>query len=367
MSHTSETFQEGCTKNESFFSESCSGVPVDCSILAQSRPPGLNEKERPSAYVINDNHFNEHQSRSSSIDLGNEHSFRVSHVTELDKLVDALDSSSNQSYEIHQAREQDISCNENLRALNLENESLFKKSSFTQHHAHHQADEEFEEGKCFLLSSPPSITELSEESPRPLKFKVSTNSLYRMFTPRIFRKLTNGSQTLPRSLSAAGVANLTKQDARMPNTTADNSIVPESREPPVRRLPQEDQVQISIDDDLLRHLHCPLGPLPAGESSCDEDGPWTPLTSPRAATAPVEWKGRSSLRTVGSHFSTSSVRSRPRSPRNSRRGANGGRSRRHISVSPGPRQRTACPRNKREKERDQKHFPLGLPSQNDIN
>lgn len=365
MSHSSETFQKGRTKNQSFFSESCTGVPVDCSIRVQCRPSGPNEKELSSACVNNDGLFHGEQSKLSSIDLGNEHSFRVSHATELDKLVDTLDSSKNQSSDVHRTKGHDVSHSENLGASNLEHEALFKKPSVTRHHGCRQVDEEFEEEKCFSLSSPPSITDLPEESPRPLKFKVSPNSLYRMFTSQIFWKRRSGSQTLPRTPSAAGVANLTKQDAHMPNTTTDNSIVPKPPEPVVKRLPLDDQVQSIVGVDSLRRLHCPPGPLPAGESSCDEDGPWTPLTSPREATVPVEWKGRSGSRTIGSHFSTSSVRSRPRSPRNSRRRVNGGRSRRHISVSPGAHQRIAYPRSRRE--RDQKGHPLGSPSRNDIN
>lgn len=357
MSHPlSETPQEGHSKDINEFSETRTNCSAHRSTPVGSLSSGLSEKNlNTAACEMTGSRFQEWQS-TSSIDVANERSFKVSHMTGLNGSLDIAGQSKVGTF-----------CYEDVHALNLGNEpSLSKKSSFTHIHIPPcPAEEECEENKGFLLSSPPSITDPPDESPKPLKFQVSSNSLYRIFTPRLFRKLGNNAPITMTTPGETGAIQSVSPDARAPNLSMDSKDVPEPRESEIKRLPSEYDVQDSANDNSLYHSYGPLlDPLPGAESSCDEDGSWTPVTSPRAATAPVEWSGRSVLRTVGSHFSTSSVRSLPRSPRNYRRDGNGGRSRRHISVSPGPRQRIPRPR---RKSRGRRPLALGLSSQNDMN
>lgn len=370
MSHSlssPERAQEG-HKEKHYFPE----VPTDVSVHHRSSithlSSGQNGYGQSKENSINSNHSIKWQTEPSSADVvTNGGSLVFSQITDHDKSVGALQSARARGSAKEKSIHQNMPDYEHSRHSFLENGTPFVENSPLLNKFQvpsHQIEEDFEESEGPLLSSsPPSITDPPEESPRPLKFEVSSNLLCRIFTPRIFtprifRKKTTGFHTAPRSASTTGVRNSEKPNTRTPNVTIADSCLVGLREADIDQSPS---VQASVNDHTIGNPHgLPPDPLPAmGSSSCDEDGSWTPVTSPRAGPMLAEWRGRSVIRTVGSHFSTSSVRSRPRSPRRLTRDGNGRRNRRQVSVSPGPRQR--IPHSK-SRTRSRRPGPLSLAS-----
>lgn len=169
----------------------------------------------------------------------------------------------------------------------------------------------------------------SDEGPAPYRFHVSSSSLHRMFTPRFFRRLTATNGPGP-------IAMVTK--------TSLNETMSFSHETEVQREVKTPSSPTQRGLSQVSTIFHPFGPPPDPLpiiwcSSGDDDSSWTPATSPRNASPATQRRGRSAFRQIGSQVSTSSVRSRPRSPRRTVRDRHGRRIRRQISVSPSPQSR----------------------------